>query len=104
MSREVKEEGITIKIKEISGNKLNSRYEGKQLRNIILNKSSTSIRLTLDFEGVQSISQGFADECFGIIVKDIGLKRFREVFNIINIQNNVRDVIRYVCLKRVGYR
>lgn len=91
-----------IKIGEICGESLNTRFFGASLKNYIMDEFNNKDQVILDFSDVKSISQSFADQCFGIIVSEIGLETFQKKFKIINIKDNVAKIIKYVALKRAN--
>jgi len=89
-----------IKIADIFGESLNTRFYGASLKDLIMKEYNNDNQVILDFNNVKSISQSFADQCFGIIVAEIGLESFQKKFKIINIKDNIAKMIKYVALKR----
>lgn len=91
-----------IKIAVVCGESLNTRFFGSSLKDYIMKEFNDNNKVVLDFTDVKSISQSFADQCFGIIVAEIGLESFQKNFKIINIKDNVAKMIKYVALKRAN--
>jgi|Wag4MinimDraft_9_1082661.scaffolds.fasta_scaffold00299_5 hypothetical protein len=89
-----------IKIAEVCGESLNTRFYGASLKDYIMKRYSSRNKIILDFSNVKSMSQSFADQCFGMIVAEIGLNSFQKNFKIINIKADVGKMIKYVALKR----
>ncbi|MEZ2336854.1 STAS-like domain-containing protein [Mucilaginibacter sp. RCC_168] len=61
-----------IKVKELAGANPSSRFTGANIRRRLASRLNRSEQLILDFEGVETISETFADECFSKLGKAVG--------------------------------
>ena len=75
---------------------ITGRNEGQKLReqiDIILNKYNNVI---IDFENIDLVTQSFADEVFGIIIRTKGSDFFKEKIKIKNINDFNKNIIKWV--------
>jgi len=80
-----------IEIATAYGTDLSSRHRAAELRRGVLTQSDAGIEpLTLDFAGVRSLSESFADEAFAVIVAERGEAWFREHLRLVNLSASVR--------------
>jgi len=93
-------EVITLKLKEY-GEILGTRGLGEQIREKLLAslRSSTDVRVVLDFEGVGVMTQSFGDELFRKLVghitpAEVGRLEFR------GVSKDVLAVLRYSTSKK----
>lgn len=93
-----------IPIQNFSEN-LATRDIGLIVRNKIIselsNNSNDSI-IVLDFNKVDLVTHQCADEIFGKLVLEIGLKEFKEKVNIRNIDETSATIIKYVIARRLA--
>lgn len=91
-----------IIVEEVCGNILNTRFFGSKLKRKIKDElENYEGKAILDFSDIKSISQSFADECFGKLVIDLGKEEFKNKIDIRNISKEESKVIKYVILQRL---
>jgi hypothetical protein len=83
----------TISICLTCGSDISSRKCAAQLRAEILQVIGCSQSVVLDFDGVRTISDSFADELFGILALELGAERFRANVSLANLSDLSRDTI-----------
>lgn len=88
----VEEQIKTIKFREI-GASLGTRNLAATLRDDILKDIDVNDKIVFDFEGVNVISNSFANECFAKMASTISMKVFREKFAFINANDFIQRVI-----------
>jgi len=75
---------------------IGSRNAGEVIRekmdNIITNKQV----VILDFDGILSITQSFADEIVGIYVRAFGVKYIKENIEVINANDDIKVLLNFV--------
>jgi hypothetical protein len=81
---------------------LSSRKGGEIARaRLVEQLNSSSERITFDLSW-KSLSPSFADECFGIIVKTIGITSFTKRVTFINVNDAAKSIIKHVVHKRAS--
>ena len=76
------------------GTDLSSRHRAAQLRNTIVEASSHSgATCEVDFAGVRTLSDSFADEVFAVLVAEHGEDWFREHVAVVNLPPRIRTTI-----------
>lgn len=75
------------------GRYLSSRQRARDLRNQILRDAGPEPALRFDLDGVINVSESFADELFGVLVRDKGVDWFREHVQVENMTSGVRRSI-----------
>ena len=76
------------------GKHLASRERARQLREGALSElGSGHNQITIDFEGVDLLSDSFADELLAILVRDKGEEWFRNHVRLLNLQDEMRTTI-----------
>jgi hypothetical protein len=81
---------------------LSSRKGGETARaRLVEQLNSSSERITFDLSW-KSLSPSFADECFGIIVKNIGISSFTKKVKFINVNDSAKSIIKHVVNKRAN--
>jgi len=89
---------MVINIKNETGDFefLGSRGAGEIIRKKmkpILDKEET---LTLDFSGVDQVTQSFIDEFFGIFIRAYGIEYIRRKVFLVNETQGIKDTINFV--------
>lgn len=85
---------MVIKFNEI-GESLGTRHLGENVRKQISEKLfNNSEKIIFDFDGVEIISNSFADECFGKLVEEYGLDFVRKRSTFRNVNTIVETIIR----------
>ena len=87
---------MTIKLSDF-GNSLGTHIDAKKIREQIMNENEKTI---LDFEGISIISNSFADEILGIIVRDFGIKKLSEKVSFKNTNNEIQMTIKKAIIAR----
>lgn len=88
----------TIRLHQL-GSSLASRARGRELR---LQLETTGGRCTLDFDGVLSVSESFADEVLGVLVETYGVDWLSQHVAFENVSPPVRTVILDVVERRAS--
>jgi hypothetical protein len=76
---------MTFIIAEIIGTDVSSRTKAAQLRDDVVRAANDRQPVQLNFSGVRTISESFADELFGVLVADRGDEWFREHVKVKNV-------------------
>lgn len=85
------------------GTALTTRQSGRAAFHIIEKETGGfSEAAIFDFEGVDSITNSFADEVFGKIVACLGIDRMRETTHFANVDHFSSFVIRNAIGRRAG--
>jgi len=82
----------TILFKDI-GPSLGTRVLGAEIRTSIIDKINTNEKVYLDFDGVDVVTNSFADECFRKLRETINNDVFRSKVAFINTNDFVQRVI-----------
>ena len=61
-----------IKLRELAGANPSSRFSGASVRRRMASRLTRADKVILDFEGVESVSEPFVDECFSKLNRDMG--------------------------------
>ena len=90
---------IVINVKSESGgfDFIGSRWGGERIREKMkeeLDKDDGSV--TLDFTGVDQVTQSFIDEFFGIIVRAFGVEYITNRVKLVNENQSIKDTINFV--------
>jgi anti-anti-sigma regulatory factor len=81
----------TVEIAKTFGTDLSSRQRAAALRLDITAHTATGINpVTLDFAGVRSVSESFADEAIAVLVAENGEAWFRQHVRLVNLSPSVR--------------
>lgn len=81
----------TIKFVEI-GTSLGTRILAAKVRENVLENIEHE-KIVFDFEGVDVITNSFANECFAKILNSVSIQTFREKFAFVNANDFVQRVI-----------
>lgn len=88
---------MIVKIHELTKtNLLGSRQTAETIREIILQHIQKGEKITLDFENISLITQGFADELIGILVRAFGIEFVKSNIKIVNATENIRKMLNTV--------
>lgn len=82
----------TIKFVEI-GTSLGTRNLAAKLRERILQNLEQKEKVVFDFEGVDVITNSFANECFAKMLEKISSDTFKKKFAFINANDFIQKVI-----------
>lgn len=74
---------------------LGARETGLLVRQIIEKKIDNNV-ITLDFEGIESVTQGFADELIGVLIRKRGADFVISRIRIVNVAPFIRSVLNFV--------
>lgn len=84
----------TLRIVKICGTDVSSRSRASELRRKITSLvSDTQSQVELNFRGVRTVSNSFADELFGVLARDNGNAWFRAWIVITNLDEFPRETI-----------
>lgn len=81
---------IYYEIKDMYGTDLSSTKKAFELHQSILEDITLGFNVELDFKGVRSITNGWARNAFGLIVKDKGHDFFKNHVSIINASKSIK--------------
>ncbi len=73
-----------------------SRGSAEKIREKIKPSLDKGSSVTLDFVGVENITQSFADEIFGIFVRAFGVDYIKGKLLIVNANEGIRSTINFV--------
>lgn len=76
------------------GTVLSMRVSGKQAFNEIEPFLRMGKRVTFDFEGVDSVTNSFADELFGHLISEFGMARLKELTTFAHINQIAAITVR----------
>lgn len=91
---------ITIKVAEELGTHLSSRSLGAKLRSRIESAVDAGQIVTIDFAGVDTLSESFADEVFAVLDATRGAEWFRKGVRIQGLAGGPRDTVLNAILER----
>lgn len=92
---------MVIKFKDIDVT-LGTRRLGKNIRDLISQKIQTEALIVFDFDGVELISNSFADECFGKLIEQFGLEFVKSKTTFKNTNHLVDMVIKKAIVDRMN--
>jgi hypothetical protein len=84
---------IYYELKDMYGTDLSSTKLATELRQSILEEIDLGFNVEVDFKGVRSVSNGWARNALGLIVRDKGDKFFRDHILLSNVDKYVRTNI-----------
>ena len=84
---------MNIQTISISQTDLASRSEASKFRVRLLKIINDDSSVNIDFQGVESISDSYADELFGILALSLGIEKFFRIISIINASDRIFQVI-----------
>ncbi len=75
---------------------IGSRGAGEIIRKKMKKELDKGNRITLDFFGVEQVTQSFIDEFFGIFIRAFGIEYIRGKVLLINETQGIKDTINFV--------
>jgi hypothetical protein len=91
---------LTIKFGDIDTS-LGTRALGHEIRQKILNNIELEDKIVFDFQGIDIISNSFADECFGKLIEACGLEATKQKTTFANANSDVALVIKKAIRGRI---
>ena len=87
-----------IKLKELFPelDSLTARETGVIVRKMMEELLEKNVKIILDFEGIEIITQGFGDEIVGVFVRRNGLDFVKNKIKVINANNFIRSTLNWV--------
>lgn len=87
-----------INITEFTGHRpmLGSRDTAKPIRDLLIKITGEGKVVTLDFAGIESISQSFGDEILGILTREHGIEFIKSLVKVENANEAVRAILNLV--------
>lgn len=73
-----------------------SRGAGEIIRKIMKKELDKRSYVTLDFHGVEQVTQSFIDEFFGIFIRSFGIEYIRGKVRLVNETQGIKDTINFV--------
>ncbi len=76
---------------------IGSRGAGEIIRTLMkkeLDKPNGNV--TLDFSGIEQVTQSFIDELFGIFIRSFGIEYIRGRVRLVNETQGIKDTINFV--------
>ena len=92
---------MIIELRE-SGSSLGTRLFGAKLRSKIEQSIKDGNKITLNFEGVDVVSNSFADECFGKLLFSFELSVIKKNIVIRNANDFIKHVIKIALSERLS--
>ena len=90
---------MVINVKNVTGGFefVGSRGSGEIIRELMKKElDKESGRVTLDFSGIEQVTQSFIDEFFGIFVRAFGVEYIKGRVFLVNEVQSIKDIINYV--------
>ncbi len=89
---------VELKIKEIFNglDNISTREKGLILRKNLEQLLKTEKTVVLDFEGINLITQSFADEVIGVLIRKKGLNFVKSHVKIKNASDFIKSVFKFV--------
>ena len=88
-----------IKFREY-GNFLSTRFLGKRLRDLIQSKAVKNEVVIINMEGVEGMTNSFADECFAKLAEGMGLETFKERIKFKGLASLPKRIIIHAIMNR----
>ena len=82
---------------------LGTRVSGEKIRKLIESELKKGNTVLLDFEGIENISQGFADELVGIFTRMYGKQFIKDNIKAVNYGEEIKTVLNWVVLSSHKY-
>ena len=91
---------MVINIKNETGDFefIGSRGAGEIIRKKIKPILDKDGSVTLDFVGVEQVTQSFIDEFFGIFIRSFGIEYIRGKIRLVNATQGIKDTINFVIM------
>ena len=89
---------IVINIKNETGGFefVGSRGAGEIIRKKMKKELDKRNEVTLDFNGIEQVTQSFIDEFFGIFIRAFGIEYIRGKVRLVNETQGIKDTINFV--------
>ena len=89
---------IVINIKNETGgfDFVGSRGAGEIIRKKMKKELDKNNSVTLDFHGIEQVTQSFIDEFFGIFIRAFGIEYIRGKVRLVNETQGIKDTINFV--------
>lgn len=89
---------IVINVKNETGgfDFIGSRGAGEIIREKMKPELDAQKEITLDFAGVNQVTQSFIDEFFGIFIRVFGIEYIRGKVKLVNTTDGIKDTINFV--------
>ncbi len=89
--------GGILRVAELAGTDfVGSRHSGEKIRHRIKEAIDKGHKVVLDFNGVSGITQGFADEAIGILIRAFGIDTVVRHVSVVNANKKVKLVLNWV--------
>ena len=79
---------------------LGTRLLGEIVRKEILEACRANQQVVIDFAGVDTLSPSFADECFGVLLDELGIETFKEKLRFKGTTSEINSLLRLVTSRR----
>jgi len=73
-----------------------SRGAGEIIRKIMKKELDSGNSVTLDFYGIEQVTQSFIDEFFGIFIRAFGIEYIKGRVRLVNETQGIKDTINFV--------
>jgi len=73
-----------------------SRFSGEKIRVLIEDVLQKENKIFLDFEDIENVTQSFADEVIGILIRAYGFDLIKEKIKLINANEKIRLIFNWV--------
>jgi hypothetical protein len=90
---------IASKINMSNTGGLLTRSQAKQFRQLILQQVHKNQAVEIDL-GHLPMSPSFTDECFGLLIEDIGREKFKKYIHLINLSPASKSIMLHVLKQR----
>lgn len=89
---------MVINIKKETGGFefVGSRGAGEIIRKLMKEELDKGNSVTLDFVGIEQVTQSFIDEFFGIFIRAFGIEYIRGKVRLVNETQGIKDTINFV--------
>jgi len=87
---------INIKLETGGFDFVGSRSAGEVIREKMKEALDNNESVTLDFGGIESVTQSFIDEFFGILIRANGIEYIRKRVLLVNANQGIKDTINFV--------
>jgi len=87
---------INIKLETGGFDFVGSRSAGEVIREKMKEALDNNESVTLDFGGIESVTQSFIDEFFGILIRANGIEYIRKRVLLVNASQGIKDTINFV--------
>lgn len=90
-------EVIIIKLAELAeDNFIGGRYLGEKIREAFEKAVEKNGVVIVDFEKISGITQGFADEWLGVLIRAFGRDKVKKHLQIRNLNDNIKFILNWV--------